>query len=245
MYHSITFGDKNTWDDWHLVPTSRPVFNPPKHKSLFMDIPGGNGLEDLSEVVSSEPIYSNRDGSFEFIVMNGYKEWQDLYSEIMDYLHGRKMRASLEDDPAFYYEGRFTVNQWKSDKNWSKIVIDYNVNPYKLLKAGSLEEWKWDDIDFEYNMDLIGLKALDINGEWSTIFRSLRRTVIPVFTVSTADGSGLQVTISDDIGHNTTIKFFDGNDQMDQSLRIYGPAITTITVTGTGTISIDFRMGRL
>jgi hypothetical protein len=245
MYHSITFGDKNTWDDWHLVPTSRPVFNPPKHKSLFMDIPGGNGLEDLSEVVTAEPIYSNREGSFEFLVMNGYKEWQDLYSEIMDYLHGQRMRASLEDDPAFCYEGRFTVNQWKSDKNWSKIVIDYSVAPYKVLKYSSLEYWVWDDIDFEQNPDLVGLRAIEVNDSWVLTFKSLRRTIIPVFTVSTADGSGLQVTISDDIGHNKTVAFLDGDNRFDPSLRIYGPAITTITVTGTGTISIDFRMGRL
>lgn len=245
MYHSITFGDKNTWDDWHLVPTSRPVFNPPKQKSLFMDVPGGDGLEDLSEIVSGQPIYSNSVGSFEFIVMNGYKEWQDLYSDIMDYLHGQSLRASLEDDPAFYREGRFTVNEWKSDKNWSKIVIDYSVAPYKLLKASSLEEWVWDDIDFEYNMDISGLKALEITGSWSTIFRSLRRTVTPVFTISTPDGKGLTVEITDDIGHSYSKHFSDGNALTEPQLRIYGPAITTITVIGTGTISIDFRMGRL
>lgn len=245
MYHSITFGDKNTWDDWHLVPTSRPVFNPPKQKSLFMNVPGGDGLEDLSEIVSGEPIYSNSEGSFEFLVMNGYHEWQDLYSDIMDYLHGQSMRASLEDDPAFYRQGRFTVNQWKSDKNWSKIVIDYTVGPYKLLKASSVEEWEWDDIDFEYNTDLSVLKALDITDSWSTTFKSLRKTVTPIFTISTADGSGLNVQITDDAGHSYSKHFSDGNTLTDPNLRIYGPAITTITVTGTGTISIDFRMGRL
>jgi hypothetical protein len=210
-----------------------------------MDIPGGDGLEDLSEVVSGQPIYSNREGSFEFIVMNGYHDWQDLYSDILDHLHGQSMTASLEDDPAFYYQGRFTVNEWKSDKNWSRIVIDYTVAPYKLLKASSVEEWKWDDIDFEYNMDLKGLDALEITDTWSTVFRSLRRTVTPVFTVSTADGSGLTVQITDDLGHSHSHHFTDGDMLTDPYLRIYGPAITTITVTGTGTISIDFRMGRL
>ena len=29
FYHSVVFGEKNTWDDWHLVPSSRPVINPP------------------------------------------------------------------------------------------------------------------------------------------------------------------------------------------------------------------------
>ena len=75
MYHSITFGDKNTWDNWHIVPTSRPVFNPPKQKTKFLEIEGGNSLIDLSEALTGYPLYDNREGSFEFVVMNDYKEW--------------------------------------------------------------------------------------------------------------------------------------------------------------------------
>ncbi len=137
MYHSITFGDKNTWDNWHIVPTSRPVFNPPKQKTKFLEIEGGNSLIDLSEALTGYPLYDNREGSFEFVVMNDYKEWQEAYSDIADYIHGQKMRAVLEDDPYYFYEGRFYLNQWKSDKNNSFITIDYNVAPYKTRTAYS------------------------------------------------------------------------------------------------------------
>ena len=75
MYHSITFGDKNTWDDWHLIPSSRPLFNPPTPKTKYQDIPGANGKLDLSEALTGYPVYDNRIGSFEFYVMNGYQEW--------------------------------------------------------------------------------------------------------------------------------------------------------------------------
>ena len=128
MYHSITFGDKNTWNDWHLVATSRPVFNPPSLKRKTLDIPGGDGLIDVSEALTGYPVYNNREGSFEFAVMNDYWEWQEAYSSISDYIHGQKMIAFLEDDPSYYYEGRFTVSNWKSDKNYSLITIDYDVN---------------------------------------------------------------------------------------------------------------------
>jgi len=137
MYHSITFGSKNTWDDWHIVPSSRPVFDPPKVKTKTMDIQGKNGSLDLSEALTGYPVFNNREGSFEFIVLNDYNKWNELYSAISDYLHGRVMRAVLEDDPEYYYEGRFSVNKWKSDKNYSTISIDYSVFPYKrkLLKS--------------------------------------------------------------------------------------------------------------
>ena len=117
MYHSVTFGDKNTWDDWRLVPASRPVFNPPAQKVKTLAIPGGDGVIDLSQSLTGYPVYQNRTGSIEFIVMNDFKPWHMAYSDIMDFLHGQKLRAVLEDDPEYFYEGRFTVNAWKSEKD--------------------------------------------------------------------------------------------------------------------------------
>ena len=137
MYHSITFGDKNTWDDWHLVPASRPLFNPPTVKTKIIDIPGANGNLDLSDSLTKYPVYNNREGQIEFIVMNDYWEWYDAYSTIMNYLHGQTMKAILEDDQEWYYIGRFSVNSWKSNKDYSRIVIDYSVKPFKYFIRGT------------------------------------------------------------------------------------------------------------
>lgn len=38
---------------------------------------------------------------------------------------------SLEDDPSYFYVGRIGVNQWKSDKNYSTVVLDYDLSPFK------------------------------------------------------------------------------------------------------------------
>lgn len=149
MYHSITIGDKNTWDDWHLIPASRPLFNPPSVKTNYVDIPGGDGMLDLTTALTGHPTYSNRTGSWTFYVQNGFKDWTALYSEIMVYLHGQHLKAVLEDDPAYYYEGRFSVNQWKSDPQWSQIVIDYNVGPYKKEIGNTGSDWLWDPFNFE------------------------------------------------------------------------------------------------
>ena len=108
-------------------PASRPLFNPPAQKVKTLDIPGGDGVIDLSQALTGYPVYQNRTGSIEFIVMNDFKPWHMAYSDIMDYLHGQTMRAILEDDPEYFYEGRFTVNAWKSEKDWSRLVIDYDA----------------------------------------------------------------------------------------------------------------------
>lgn len=138
-YHSISFGTlegiiKNTWLDWHLIPTSRPTFPPPPQKTQIIDIPGADGVIDLSSALTGKPVFGNREGSWEFFVIDGYGDWVDRYSEIMNYLHGKRMSVRLEDDWNHQYDGRFTVENWDSanDGTGSKITIAYSVAPYKI-----------------------------------------------------------------------------------------------------------------
>lgn len=252
MYHSITFGDKNTWDDWHLVPSSRPVFNPPSQKIKTLDIPGGDGLIDLSESLTGYPVYNNREGSFEFIVMNDYKEWYQVYSDIMDYLHGRIMRAVLEDDKEYFYEGRFSVNEWKSEKDWSRIVIDYSVGPYKWLMNTSTEDWLWNPFNFRTGIVLTGkFKDIAVTDSYKsyTFTNSLfgRAPVCPSFIVNTESGQGLYIRfINDELGIDTTKLVQNGTTQIPEFL-FFGNTVTVHfkCVSGTGMVSIDFRQGRL
>ena len=138
----------NTWRDWHLLPTSRPVFNPPSVKTNYVSIPGADGAIDATEVLTPYPVYNNREGTVEFIVITGYGNWANRYSDIMDYLHGRKFKVILETDPGYYYEGRLAVNEWRSEKDHSKIVFDYNLDPYKYELTTSTEDWLWDPFNF-------------------------------------------------------------------------------------------------
>ena len=140
----------NTWDDWHLIPASRPLFNPPGVRTNYIEIPGMDGILDATEILSGRPLYENRTGSNEFYVMNGYGSWAGRYSEIMNYLHGKKVKAILEDDPFYYYYGRMSVNQWKSEKDWSKITLDYDFYPYKMEARAAHPDgdWLWDPFSF-------------------------------------------------------------------------------------------------
>lgn len=131
MYFSLNFGVKNTWDDWHLVPKSIPVFNPPPVKTNYIDIPGGDGALDFSEALTGHPVYGNREGSIEYILINGYETWQETHDAILNYLHGKKMSVVMEDDPDYYYIGRFSINEFKSNEDNYTITINYVMEPYK------------------------------------------------------------------------------------------------------------------
>ena len=135
--------DKNTWESWGLVPESRPTLPHPSQKTKTQECDSINGIIDLSWSNVPYPLFSNREGSFSFIynpiVQMGYdkyKPWNVLYSEISEFLHGRKLRMVLEDDPEYYYEGRFWVDGWSSetDGSGSKITIGYQY--YHLLTTG-------------------------------------------------------------------------------------------------------------
>lgn len=235
--HSIIFGDKNSWADWYLIPSSRPVFNPPTPKYKFVDIPGSDWHLDLTESLTGEIPYNGREGSIEFIVDNDHIEWYTLYSEIMGYLHGKLMRATLEDEMAYYYEGRFSVNEWKSDPNNSKIVIDYNVNPFKIEATSSLEDWVWDSFNFE-NGIIREYKDLVVEPSLNFIIYGRRMSATPIFTVRTTDGKGLNVNFNGVAYHLP-----DGKSRVVNIRTKEGE--NKLIFTGHGTVSIDYRGGCL
>ena len=263
MYHSITFGEKNTWDDWHLIPTSRPVFNPPAQKVKTIDIPGGDGVIDLSQALTGYPIYQNRTGSFEFIVPNGFEPWNPgtiekqpwhtTYSDIMDYLHGQKLRAVLEDDPEYFYEGRFTVNAWKSANDWSRITIDYDVGPYKWYVLSSTDGWLWDPFNFQNGVIRAAVfaniqvttkqKVMNLDGG---LFG--RAPICPNFIVRTSAGRGMHIRcVNPRLGLDTTKLLPEGTTQIPEFI-FFGEQGATISFwvdSGTGNVSVNFRNGRL
>ena len=252
MYHSVTFGTKNTWDDWHIIPTTRPIFKPPPLKEKILEIPGGDGIIDLSESLTGYPVYGNREGSMEFVVMNGYGEWFERYSDIMDYLHGQRMTVVLEDDIGYSYSGRFKVNDWKSSANYSSIVIDYSVEPYKWSRFSSIDEWLWNTFNFSSGIITtamfknIPVTTVEISRTYEHNLLG-RAPVCPSFIVDTTSQSGVNVRfINTSMNIDVTKLVPDGTSQIPEFL-FYGGTVNLrmSSVSGTGTVSLDFRQGRL
>lgn len=237
--HSITFGSKNSWTDWHLVPSSRPVFAPPKTKTNYVDIPGMNGSLDLSEAVSGRPVYENRQGSFDFYADVRYKDkssWIELYSEIMAYLHGQRMEAYLDDEPYYRYVGRFDVDSWTSGDG-NAITINYDVYPYKMEPYWSDEDWLWDPFDFEKGV-IRNFKSLTVKGSLTVSIPKTQDWSAPTITVKSTDGSGM------DVSYNG--KSYHLNDGVNRNPNLMVKnSDATFTFTGNGTISMRMRGGVL
>ena len=141
---------KNSWSDWHAVPSSRPHPQPPEPKTNYVDIPGANGSIDMSEAVAGHILYQNVKGDIELILRNGYtnsthpewndKLWHQVYNDMLDFLHGKVCKIVFEDlvNPethmGWYWEGRTTVSSITSEKMYTKIKIDYNAYPFPIAR---------------------------------------------------------------------------------------------------------------
>lgn len=132
---------KNTWNDWHLVPTQRPAMAPPEVETHIVDVPGMNGQLDLSEKLAGHPVYKKRSGSIDFLIYTGMEHWDDIYRSMCSYLHGKELYMAYEEDPSYYYHGRFTVEKYNSAKDFSGITINYELEPFKYEYGDALNNW--------------------------------------------------------------------------------------------------------
>jgi len=179
VYHSIIISGKNTYDEWQMVPTSRPLVNPPEVKTTYLDNPGGNGSLDYTDSLTGTVLYGQRTGSWEFW-LKPEAEWANVYSSLLNYLHGIKHTVILEDDPDFMYIGRLQINNWKSDPHNSLLTIDYNLDPFKEV-ASEHEDWKWD----EYYNRTIKYQTFRVFGEkYITFVNDGSGPIVPTFNCS-------------------------------------------------------------
>ena len=258
MYHSITFGDKNTWDDWCLIPNGRPIFTPPTQKTNYIDIPGANGSLDMSEALTGYPLFNNREGTFSFIIMNpnaasypecNPKKLDEIATEIMSYLHGKTMTAVLEDDPGYKYEGRFNVEGITPGSDWSTIEIGYNVEPYKRSITGALLSWEWDPFNFLTDR-IIDLNTINVSTTPTRV--NLSKTVIgdeplcPDFIVSTTNGQGAYIRlVNPSLAIDETLLFQNGRSKSYDFIFYNEIELYLYTSSGTGTVTMEFYPGRL
>ena len=100
--HGVTIGRYHSWKHWHLIPTSRPVINPPTERTNLVTVAGMDGSWDLSQAVAQRPVYNDREGTLEFYVENDYWDWNTAYTTIQNALCGKRHMVILDDDRSHF-----------------------------------------------------------------------------------------------------------------------------------------------
>ncbi len=228
---NVTIGEKKTYDDWGLLLQSL-VISMPEAKISQVDIPGADGVIDLTEAMGTVK-YNNRDLQMTFDVKGDPENWHSLTSQIGDYLHGKRLKIILDTDPDYYYIGRLALNSEKSNYLINRITITGNMEPYKYELFSSLEDWLWDSFDFETGV-IREYKDLVVNGSLTVDVPGTRKEVIPTITASAAmqvEWKGIRYDLLAGVNKIYAISIPEG----DQKLIFYG----------NGIINIDYRGGIL
>lgn len=222
--YGMKIGEFHSYKDFGLVPTSKPVINLPSPKLEYLEIPGRQGEIDVTESFAGEVIYEMRTGSFEFLVSDPEK-WQEVYRKLLSTVHGKRISLVLDTEKDYVYQGRIWVSDFKSDKNYSLITLDYRLEPYKY----SMEDMKNDEII--HKLDRVAITK----SKTVTIPFDSDMTIVPEFNnitenVITLNFEGRTFTLPKGINRFPEIR---------------GRKNLTLSFAGNSTIDISYKRGWL
>lgn len=126
----VTFGQKHSYDDFRLILESTQI-GAPEPVRYLIDVPGRNGLLDLTDVITPNVRYRNRIISYNFNTI-GHVNWQEKMREVASYLHGKKLRVIDDSDPEWFWEGVCTVAEQSSIGALGTLMIQVDAYPFKL-----------------------------------------------------------------------------------------------------------------
>ena len=213
--NGILFGNKHTYDDWDLVLTGKSL-GLPTPKTSSVDVDGAVGSIDTSEVLSGEIKFSNRRLEFELTMTTDYDEYNELVTNITNYLHGRKLKIILDEDDSYYYYGRCQINQWGSDKRIGKIVISCDCEPYKYTLRPMIVTAK-------------------ISGKTYVKVVGKRMTVTPIIEVS----NDMEIIVD---GKSNNLYAGEQNEILDLFIK---EGVNTLVFNGNGEVKISYIGGEL
>ncbi|MDO4377980.1 MAG: hypothetical protein Q4C64_02355 [Erysipelotrichia bacterium] len=134
MINGVTFAGGNTsmhsYDDWGLLLSSVDI-GIPSIKTEYVDIIGGSGTIDLTEVYG-EVFYDDRNITMNFTALDDKLRWTDKLDIITAYLHGKTFKITFDNNKAWYFIGRVSLDKYTSSKRLAKIVLKAVCEPYKL-----------------------------------------------------------------------------------------------------------------
>ena len=213
MNNGVTFGSKNSIIDWDLLMVSKSI-GEAEPITNYIEIPGRDGALDLSESLG-EIKYKNRTLSFEFDLFNPIS-FYTTQREITNYLDGRKLKITLDQDPNYYFYGRCRVNSSSITKNLGHFTVECICEPYRYKQS----------ITTISNSVSTGNSYNYIND---------RKSVVPTLTLSSAmtlEFDGNTYSLNSGSQKVLDIEFKEGTN-------------TIKVINGSGTLSVSYQEASL
>lgn len=125
---------RHTADDWGLV-MSEKIIGTPAVKEKIIELADRDGVLDHTEALTGVPAYETRELSFTFEYLDSLEEWTRLFTEIRNFLHGRRLKLFEPDDPDYFYLGRVIVGD-PSGGRVKAFSVDVKADTWKYKATG-------------------------------------------------------------------------------------------------------------
>lgn len=217
----ISFDGIHSYYDLDLI-LSKVEIPPAVPKEEYIDLAGGNGSLDLTEV-HGEVKFNDREGCKFTFTMNPANDlsdsaFEEKKTEVSNALNGKKIeRITLDKDSDFYYQGRCKVDQYLSDRRIRQIVVTARVKPYKLKQNKTVSTFALSSTEQTVNI------------------RNGRKTVVPLITCSASNAVVVFGSVTKTLSAGT-------HEILDFQLK-HGDNI--FKVSGSGTIKFEYQEGEL
>lgn len=121
-----------------ILDTENSEFNPPELRTNYLDIPGMDGVLDLSEALTDDTNYEQRHDSMVFGVMYP-REFEEMRTKLLNFLHGRDADYQLSWEPGYVYHGRFMADAAYSRLHYGEIRFAVDADPWRRADPVHLE----------------------------------------------------------------------------------------------------------
>ncbi len=140
----LVIGGRDLYDEYGAVLLDGFDLGCPEPKTYKVEVPGGEDI-DLTDALSGESAFSNREMSFE-LLFPGTDGWE-RYRALKNEFHGRSFDVRVPSvDPATYH-GRVSVTKKERQRGRTTASVTVDASPWRLLRhcterfsaAGGLE----------------------------------------------------------------------------------------------------------
>lgn len=134
--YNIKFDNYESWSDWGLSLDSYTISSPEPHINI-VSIPFSNDIIDLTEF-NGEPTYKPRTVTFNFTMLDNGVPFMQRYTEILNILHGKRIKVVEPRDTEHYLDTRLTVGEVEKNNSTWHFAVEGTAKPYKYKNSTTI-----------------------------------------------------------------------------------------------------------
>lgn len=166
----------HTGKDLDLVQEVKEI-DKPDIQSHTVEVPGRNGLLNLTKGLTGKVVYFNRSMKFQYFGTGSRAELLRL-DTLMSYYHGETVRIIDDDYPDYYYEGEVSVST-EIHGNYITISLDVDAYPFrrKLIPTVVTRTLSGATTIYLDNESVEAIPTITVTGETSITFNGVKQSL--------------------------------------------------------------------